>query len=170
MLVLRPTNVLARRLGVAVPAVPPLDHDRVADWCVHEFRLRGLRVLAFFQTATLYPLLTSGRAVTDDPTLTRRFVEAAAVSLRDTEFEFLLRSRILPAASEIAWAPIPSRSVLGSMNDLIYAARVHLGEDADAPAVAALKLAETPLSILNMNSPQRALRAVALGRAASGEH
>lgn len=167
MLVLRPTKVLARRLSLSLPSTAPPGHDRVADWCVHEFRLRDLRVLAFFQTATLHPLLTSGRGVTDDTTLIRRFVEAATASLRDTEFEFLLRSRILPATSEIVWAPIPSRSVLGSMNDLIFAARYHLDERGEVPAVVAMKLAETPLSILNMNSPQRALRAVAAGEAVS---
>jgi hypothetical protein len=160
MLVLRPTKVLAHRIALPVPATVPEVSDAVADWCVHGIQIRGTRVLAFFQTATLYPLLAWGRGVTSEGALIRRFAETAELALRGTEFEFILDGRLRPHMASVEWGPIPSRSVLGSMNDLLFAARVHFVNGDGTPEEVAEKLRETPLTILNMNSPREALTAL----------
>jgi hypothetical protein len=37
MLTIRPTKLLARRVGFELPKAPPLVTNWAADWCVHEF-------------------------------------------------------------------------------------------------------------------------------------
>jgi len=61
MLTIRPTKMLARRLGLTLPAVPPAVANRVADWCAHEFQSGRFRYLIFCNTAALLPAVSYAR-------------------------------------------------------------------------------------------------------------
>ena len=65
MLTIRPTKILARRLGIELPKAPPVVTNRVADWCAHEFRVARYRYLIFCNTASLYPVVMMATGVTD---------------------------------------------------------------------------------------------------------
>ena len=155
MLTIRPTKMLAARLGMKVPPLIPTVTNRVADWCAHEFRSGRIRYLLFCNTASLYPVVTHGRGVTDDHELIRRLVDAVKLTFEGTELEFHYRRWIAPEVTAVQWAPIPDRSIIGSMNDLIYAAKYFLEARTESPVEVSRKLAQTPLSILGMNSPDR---------------
>lgn len=155
MLTLRPTKLLARRLGIAVPAKPPPVANRVADWCAHEFRARRFKYLIFVNTASLYPVVTFARGVTDDHELITRLVETLKLNFEGTELEFQYQRRIAPELAEVQWAPIPDRSIMGSMNELIAMAKDHLEERDEAPVELGRWLGQSPLSALGMDSPDR---------------
>ncbi|HLP24681.1 MAG TPA: hypothetical protein VK477_03310 [Acidobacteriota bacterium] len=152
MLTLRPTKMLARRLKIAVPATPPPVRNRVADWCVHEFRDGGYRYLIFCNTASLYPLVTYARGVNDEGSLIDRGIEAMRLNFVGTEFEFQFQRWILPELAAVQWAPIPDRAVLGSINELILMARHGLDK---SPVELSRWLAEAPMKMLGMDSPDR---------------
>ena len=57
----------------------------------------------------------------------------------------------------VQWAPIPGRSVLGSMNDLVYLAGARLDDPDLTPAELSRLLGQTPMSALGMNHPAHAL-------------
>ena len=155
MLTIRPTKMLARRLGIGLPAVPPVVTNRVADWCAHEFRVGRYRYLMFCNTASLYPVAIYARGVTDDNELIHRLVDALKQSLMGTELEFQFQRWIVPELTEVQWAPIPGRSVLGGMNEMIFAAKYGIMERDYSPVELSRWLAETPLATLGMNSPKR---------------
>jgi hypothetical protein len=160
MLTLRPTKMLARRLHLSVPAVPPPVTNRVADWCAHEFTAQRHRYLLFWHTATFLPVLVHGRGVRDDHDLILRLAGGLKLVMGGTELEFHYQRWIAPELGIVQWAPIPSRSVLGTMNDLMIMAKYHLDAGDQSPVELSLQLAETPLSALGMNSPDRAFRSL----------
>ena len=47
VLTVRPTKMLARQLGIVVPADMPTVPSRVADWCAHSFTFGRRRWLIF---------------------------------------------------------------------------------------------------------------------------
>ena len=155
MLTIRPTKMLARRLGIELPATPPAVSNRVADWCAHEFRTQRFKYLIFFNTASLYPVLTYARGVTDDHELIERLTEAMKLNLEGTKLEFQYQRWIAPELAAVQWAPIPDRSIMGSMNDLILMAKYHLKYEGDSPVELSRKLAQAPMSMLGMRSPDR---------------
>ena len=155
MLTIRPTKLLARRLGIALPAVPPTVANRVADWCAHEFRTGRFKYLIFFNTASLYPVLTYARGVADDHDLIKRLTEAVKLNFAGTELEFHYQRWIAPELATVQWAPIPDRSVMGSMNDLILMTKYHLENRDESLEELSRKLAKAPMSLLGMNSPDR---------------
>ena len=150
--------MLARRLGLELPAVAPVVTNRVADWCAHEFQASRCRYLLFFNTASLYPVLARGRGVTDGRRLIGCLADSVRLHLLGTELERHYQQWIAPELAAVQWAPIPGKSVLGSMNDLIDMAKYHLEFRGESLPDLSRKLAESPMGMLGMNSPERAFR------------
>ena len=163
MLTIRPTKMLARRLRLGATAeIMPVVTNRVADWCAHEFLVSRRRYLIFCNTASLYPVVTEARGVTDDDTLVRRLLAALRLNLADGPLGFAYERWIAPGGAEVQWAPIPDRPALGSINELVFAAKWGL-IDGKSPAELSGWLAQTPLSVLGMNSPDRVFLKIAVG-------
>lgn len=155
MLTIRPTKMLARRLGIELPTASPVVTNRVADWCVHEFRVSRHRYLIFCNTASLYPVVMQARGVTDDQSLIRRLVGGLHVCLGGTELASQFQRRIMSELPMTQWAPIPGKSILGSINELIFQAGYGLRNRDYSPVELSRWLAKTPMTALGGNSPDR---------------
>jgi hypothetical protein len=160
MLTLRPTKMLARRLHPTVPAAPPPVTNRVADWCAHEFTASRHRYLLFWNTAAFLLVLVPGRGVRDDHTLIMRLNDGLKLVMGGTDLESYYQRWIEPELAAVQWAPIPSRSVLGTMNDFMIMAKYHLVERDQSPFEISQLMAGAPMSALGMNSPERAFRSL----------
>ncbi len=160
MLTIRPTKMLARRLGLGLPKAPPEVTNRVADWCAHEFRVSRHRYLIFCNTAALYPVVTYGRGVTDGHSLVERLADGLKQCLMGTELEFQFQRWIVPELAVVQWAPIPGKSILSSVNEMIFQATYGL-ENRDYSLVDLSRwLARTPMTALGGNSPDRVFPAL----------
>jgi hypothetical protein len=148
--------MLARRLGIELPDRMPEVRDRLADWCVHEFRAGRRGYLLLCHTGSMFPVVALLRGVTDGTGLKQRMVEALRDTLTGPVLGPLFSKDIEPRLAEVQFAPVPDRSVTGTMNDLIFAAKVGLNEGMSVPELSPW-LAVTPLSILGMNSPDRVI-------------
>jgi hypothetical protein len=126
VLTIRPTKRLAARLGILVPSAPPEVTNRVADWCAHDFMVGRYRHLFFFNTASIYPVVTYARGVTDESSLIQRLIETLKLNLVGSDVGFQYDRWIAPELAEVQFAPIPDRSTLGAMNDLIFATKWRL--------------------------------------------
>lgn len=155
MLTIRPTKMLAKRLGIEVPPVPPLVTNRVADWCAHEFRVSRHRYLIFCNTASLYPVVMMASGVTDGPKLAARLMGGLQTCLRGGEWESQFQRRILVEGPFIQWAPIPGKALLGSINELVFAAKIGLQSREYGPEELSRWLAQTPMTVLGGKSPDR---------------
>ena len=160
MLTLRPTQMLARRLHLTVPAAPPPVANRVADWCAHEFTASRHRYLLFWNTAAFLPVLVHGRGVRDDHDLIMRLVDGLKLVMTGNDLQFYFQRWIEPELAAVQWAPIPSRSVLGALNDFMIMAQYHLTERNQTPLEIAELMAKAPMSALGMNSPAEAFRSL----------
>lgn len=155
VLTIRPTKMLARRLGIEVPPVPPVVTNRVADWCAHEFKVSRQRYLLFCNTASLYPVVMMATGVTNGPELVLRLMGGLQSCLRGGKLETQFERRIVAEGPFVQWAPIPGKSVLGSINELVFLAKCGLEDGVGGPEELSRWLAKTPMSALGMNSPDR---------------
>ncbi len=161
MLTIRPTKMLAKRLRMEVPADVPVVANRLADWCAHEFRFGRYRYLMFCNTASLYPVVMMATGVTDGVKLAARMMGGLQTCLKGEGLEDVFERQIVTEMPDVQWAPIPGRSVLGSMNDLIYMAQCRLADGEDSPVDLSRRVARTPLSLHGMNSPEDVFRQIA---------
>ena len=156
MLTLRPTKKLAKQLGLRIPSAPPVVKSRVADWCVHIFPIGQEPWLIFCNTASLYPVFAKGLGVTDDETLIRRAVGMVLLVLRENGYSPQAKIIERDLTLGVQWAPIPDRSVLGSVSEMIWLADPHFDDANLTPAILSQRLGTTPMSTLGMKNLARA--------------
>ena len=153
---IRPTKKLARQLGISVPRLPVPVPSRVADWCAHTFLRGDEQWLIFCNTASLYPVFAGAANVTDGESLARRLGGMVLGVLKTNGYA--TQSEIFERElTGFQFTPIPDRSVLGSISELIWLAEAWLDDVDLTPAVLSRHLGETPMSALGMNRPARAL-------------
>jgi hypothetical protein len=81
----------------------------------------------------------------------------------DEGHEFIFRRLIAPASGTVRFASALNRSVTGSMNDLVNAAKVWLIEEELSPFDVGFRLNETPLSYLDYRNPREAFKSLGAG-------
>ena len=152
---LRPTQKLAQRLRLPIPASTPNIQNYVADWCVQDFRAGRTRYLLFVNTPSLLPLIVHARGLNTLDGLIRGFVEGFKITWEGTPWMSQFDRWIAPELPTVQLGRIPGRSLLGSTNDFIRMAYFHLHEDGRSPAKTSRELACAPMGYLGMNSPER---------------
>jgi hypothetical protein len=152
--VLRPTQKLAKILGLLVPATTPEVRNYVADWCVQDFKVGRIRYLLFVNTASLLPVIVHARGANELSTLMSVFAEGLKLTFEGTPWTAQLQRWILPELSNVQLGRIPGRSLLGSTNDFIRMACFHL-QEGDSLEQTSRSLAKAPMGYLGMNSPDR---------------
>ena len=155
MVAIRPTKMLARQLGVRLPSVPPEVPSQVADWCAHTFPVGRRSWLIFCNTASLYSVFAQAHRVTDGEALARRLRGMVLKVVRQSGF-FSQAEVLADALTDFQWAPIPDRSVLGSINELIWLAGTWLEDPGLTPEGLSKNVNRAPMSGIGMNSPDRA--------------
>lgn len=157
MLTLRPTKLFAQRLRLQLPPVPPPVSRRMADWCVHGFTEARHRYLLFCHTVSLFPIVLNAQGVRDETTLIDRFIAGIKLVMEGTEQEFVYHSWIRPELGEVQFAPIPDKSILSSVNELIMMSRYGMEK---SPVELSQWLAETPMKAFGYQSPMRVFRSL----------
>lgn len=122
------TKIKAGKLGEM-----PLDENPYADWSCHLFTADRTQYIIMSNTKSLYSCVMYGAGITDDS----RFIERALSTIRkfmeDDGQSFAYQRFIAPASGTVSFAKALSRSVTGSMNELVLAASNSLQIDEIAP-------------------------------------
>lgn len=131
---IRPTKKLARQLGINVPRLPVAVPSRVADWCAHTFLRGDVPWLIFCNTASLYPVFGGAANVTDGESLARRLGGMVLGVLKTNGYS--TQAKIVERElTDYQFTPIPDRSVLGSISELIWLADSWFDDPDLTPAV-----------------------------------
>lgn len=145
---LRFSQKLAARLKAGPLKPAPLDEAPVADWTSHIFFFDRTPYLLVSNTAALYSVVLYAKGITNESI----FITSLMTSLRDAMAADGLAAVydrfIAPRAGTIRLASAYSRSVTGSMNELIKCAKVFLCDDDLSPFELGFQLNDLLLSPL----------------------
>ena len=125
----------------------PLDDNPYADWSAHLFTSDRVQYIILTNTASLYSCVMYGKGITDDGTFIDRALSTMRDFTADDGQQFVYRKFIAPASATVYFAKALNRSVTGSMNDHVHAAKFLLPDDM-APGEIGYRLNETPMSAL----------------------
>jgi len=153
MLTFRPTQILAKRLHLDWSAneLPP--ENPFTDWCAHGFIAGRHRYVILTNTHSLFSAVTSAAGLTSEAAFVRRAVDTIQEVLAASGRKFVWQQHISPATKAVRFARFSDRRVMGSMNDLIYAAKIHLVERGASPLEVSARLNCTPMSLLWNRGP-----------------
>lgn len=143
MVVLRCTQRLLLRLKQFDDEPPVRSNTRLGDWYGNILRMGRRHALIFISERSRLPILIpireANRLRTVFPDAVCQMLGAVGVPATDVELE---RSRML----EITYGRTKNRSLLGTLNDMSFGARVHfITARHDTLEDIALRLAETPI-------------------------
>lgn len=152
-MIFRLSQKLNKKIKAGTLNEMPVDENLYADWSAHLFTADRVQFIILTNTASLYSCVMYGKGITDDS----RFIERALSTIRDFTADdgqqFVYRKFIAPASGTVDFAKALNRSVTGSMNDHVQAAKLYLADDM-APSEIGYRLNETPMSAL-VNSEGR---------------
>src|SRR5439155_26058553 len=151
MVVLRCTQRLLLRLKQFDDAPSVRSTTRLGDWYGNVLHMGRRHALIFVSERSrlpiLFPIRDANRLRAAFPDAVCHMLAAVGVPAADLELE---RSRML----EIAYGRTKNRSLLGTLNDMSFGARVHFITDRhDSLEDIALRLAETPIIPLDGARP-----------------
>ena len=132
----------------ALPALPPHENP-LADWSAHLFLAGRTQYILLCNTKSLYSTILPRKGITNESS----FIERALNSIRECMIEDgkgpAYERFIAPASATVRFAKALSRSVTGSMNDMMKLAAYWLTEDDVSLVEVGSQLKKTPMSALN---------------------
>ena len=159
-MIFRVTQKLAKRIGITPSRCLPPDENPFADWSGHLFTARRVHYVIITNTPSLYSLLMDGRGITDDNQFLRRTLSHMSKFMAHDGNDFVFRRLIAPETRRVAYSKTWNRRVMGSMNDLVLHAKIHLVDGGMSPFDASAKLNEMPMSYLGYGTPKHAFRSL----------
>ncbi len=172
MLTFRPTKMLAARAHLRVPAGDLRIEDPYRDWCAHSFTAGRRRYLLLTNTYSFLSVVFSGAGLTSEAAFIRATVGALQRYLQESGRGDVFENFIGPHTDSIRWAKVPDRSVLGTMNELVFQAELYLTEMVIPLQSVSDRLNQVPLSVLwkrgNTSAPDRTFDALRV-RPSDGE-
>jgi len=157
-MILRLTQKLAKKVGLSPLQVVPLDKNPFIDWTAHLFRAERAQYIIVTNTASLYSLVMYGRGITDDNKFIQRTLSFMREFMANDGCEFIYRRRITPHTARVLFSKAADRHMIGSMNELIFEAKLYLTERQLSPFETSRQINETLMSYLGYNSPKEAFR------------
>jgi hypothetical protein len=126
--IFRITQKLAKKIKVIpAPALPP-HNDPLLDWTTNLFMVSRWQCILLTNSASLYSVVLPGKGISNE----KAFVEQSMKGLRDNMaldgIRDLFETRIAAAEHSVSFCKAADRSVLGSMNQLVYEAKCDLIE------------------------------------------
>lgn len=116
-----------------------------------------VQYIILVNNATLYSVIMYGRGVTDGGIFIDRALSALRDFMTDDDLPFFFHRFIVPQSATISFSKTGDRSLLGSVNDLVACAKMHLSEYDDSPFEAAKRLNDMPMKYLGYHTPREEL-------------
>ena len=161
-MIVRVSAKLGRKIHQSPDRVLPADPNPFADWSTHLFRAERTQYILVTNTASLYSMVMYGRGITDDCRFLDRITSYMGEFLRADDHGFIFERLIVPRLERVSFSKALNRSVIGSMNDLVYQAQLHLIEGAMSPFDVSFRLNETPFSCLEHVDPRASFQHLAV--------
>lgn len=118
-MLLRLTEKMARKLKTGPLPANDADHGRYLEWYANLFTVDRVQYILTTEAQSLFSIIMYGRGVTDDGIYLDRLLSELREYLFSKGNRLILERVIVPHAREITLAKTRSRSVLGSMNDMV---------------------------------------------------
>ena len=127
MIVFRGTQKLLKEVRLRKEDLADPGEGFMGSWFVNVFYLERRKSVLITNDKTLYSVLLWGLRRPDFDNLGARFIAGLASNLKRDGFDTGLIASVCMACHPVEWTTTNSRSVLGSMNDMIHCSKYMVG-------------------------------------------
>lgn len=159
-MIIRLSSTLAKKIKETdLPSLPP-DPNLFADWVARLFTANRAQYILITNSASLYSVVIFGKGVTYLDSLMLSMTGMMRDVMKKDGFDLLYEKQVAPATAGVSLSRAVNRSVIGSMNDLVYHAKLHLTSEELSPYGVSFRLNELPMSALKYQTPREAFPAM----------
>ncbi|MFC1633968.1 DUF6933 domain-containing protein [Planctomycetota bacterium] len=169
-MIVRVSAKVGKKIHVSPAKSLPADPNPFADWSAHLFTADRVQYILVTNTASLYSMVMYGRGITDDSQFLCRITSYMGEFIRDDGHAFLFERLIAPSTVRVAFSKPLNRAVTGSMNDLVFQAKVLLIEQEMSPYETSFLLNDVPMSYLKYGNPREAFLKLKPGENGASNH
>jgi hypothetical protein len=156
-MIIRLGHTLAKKTGATGLPTRPAHVNPLADWSAHLFTTRRVQYILVSNTASLYSMVLFGTGITESGRLIERVTWVIREVMEHDGLGRAYEEYVVPETGQFVFAKALNRSVTGSMNDLVFQAKVCLDADV-SPYDVSFLLNELPMSYLKYRKPLEAVR------------
>jgi hypothetical protein len=122
-MIFRPTQRLCTKIKAGPLSEAPQHDNPYADWSARLFTVDRAQYVLLTNTPSLYSLLMPGRGITEETTFLDHAIEAMRHYMQDDGLSLIFSNFIVPATGAVSFHKPLSRSVTGSMNEMVFEAK-----------------------------------------------
>lgn len=157
-MIIRLTDKLRRKLKMPQLSLRKNDDNNpFIDWTSHLFTADRTQFIIFSNTFSLYSVVLYGRGIVDENAFIKRSLDALREFMEDDLRGFLYKRRISPHTNRIIFSKTTDRRVLGSLNDMIFQAKVRMIKGNLSPYDVSFELNTIPFSMFDYDNPGKRL-------------
>ena len=147
-MIFRVTQRLAKKIKVAADvALPPHDNPFL-DWTANLFMVSRWQCILLTNSKSLYSVVLPGKGVPDEQAFVERSLKALDDCLMRDGVIGLYEAEIVPAIDSVSFCKASDRSVLASMNQLVFQVKYDLIEMGHPLPLVNQRLNRIPMSKL----------------------
>ena len=147
-MVFRLSQKLNNKIRSGPLAASPLDENPYADWSARLFTADRTQYIILSHTQSLYSTVLYGRGITSDHEFIVRAMSSIREFMQDDGLEFVYGQFVAPTSGSVIFCKALNRSITGSMNELVMAAKGWLTPGDLSPHDVGFKLNDLLLSAL----------------------
>jgi uncharacterized protein DUF6933 len=155
-MIIRVSAKLGKKIHLAPASCLPANANPLADWSAHLFTAERVQYLMLTNTAALYSMVMYGKGITDDCRLLDSITSHMGQFMREDGQGLLFTRLIAPSTAHVSFSKALNRAVTGSINELVWQAKVHLSAQQRSPYDTSMLLNEVPMSYLGYDTPKQA--------------
>lgn len=155
-MILRLTAQLGKKIGITPSRVLPMDTNPYTDWTAHLFRADRTQYILLANTTSLYSVVLYGRGITNFSDFMNSAIFSIIDTLRNDGFVFIAEQLMAPNTCKAFISKSLSRTVTGSINDLVSQSKYYLEGGDLSPYHLSQKINELPFSYIDYTSPREA--------------
>lgn len=160
-MIFRLTQKLAKKIKITPAAALSPHDDPFLDWTVNLFMVSRWQCLILTNSASLYSVVFPGKGIPSQKAFVEQGLKVLRENLARDGFLNFFKTRIAPAAHSVSFCKAGDRSVLASMNQLVYLAKSDLIEIGHPLPIVNQQLNRTPMSKLKYRYPVEGFAALA---------
>jgi len=156
-MIFRITQKLVEKLHVELNTEIPYGENSVGDWHAMLFRAGRIQYILLTSTSSLYSLIMLASGINGQ----RTFTEQVLSNMRDVMGEDGYSSFdacIAPHMNSVSFSKTGGRSILGSLNKLVFCATYYLARRQMSPRDTSLRLNGLPMKPLGFYTPREAFQ------------
>jgi hypothetical protein len=157
-MILRLGTTLARKIRKTDLFSAPPDPNPFADWTARLFTVEHSQYVLVSNTASLYSVVIHEKGIADSKYLIQRMMDMIRDVMEEDGFRLIYEKWVSPQTDRFFLCKSSDRSVTGSMNDLVFQARLSFKNGNSSPYCVSFRLNNFSMPYLIHLNPREAFR------------